>query len=222
MDEWFEGIKRAGINAAVEALSQGGIAIQDRAKELAPVRKVFTSQDSSYSTRLKSISEIEGDRKMRRNLGLGAESAWINPPSTVERRAPQLLSLRGVTPGTHTMERPSAQQRLTRRGRYELHSGRSITARSQLGGTLRDEIQALEVALDGSIIRVIVISPTEYAMFQEYGTRHNPAHPYLRPAFHEEGPKVLARTRSAVFTAANKAAREGSVRFKVAARMRVR
>ena len=87
---------------------------------------------------------------------------------------------------------------LTSRGRYELRSGRAnitIGARTYLGGRLRSEIQA-EPAAGGPVFIARVLSPTPYAKYVEFGTRHNRAQPYLRPA--------LAAQRSAYRAALGK------------------
>ena len=43
-----------------------------------------------------------------------------------------------------------------------------------------------------------VISPTEYARYQEFGTRHNRAHPFLRPAAEESREEVVGLIADAV------------------------
>lgn len=204
---FFDAIEQAGLAAAAEAVTRGAALIAGRAKELAPVRKVFVGQERHYDTRLKTISEIENDRDVRRRLGLGPEHTHLLPPSIVTKRAPQLLHLRGVTQyrGENVMRRSDAQSRLDRRGRYELKSGRSVH-KGELGGRLRDEIFSTAARIEGHKISARVESPTPYAKFQEFGTRHNPAHPYLRPAMHQSigeiktdiGQSVAAAGRQAV------------------------
>lgn len=190
--QWTE-IERVGFEAAAGGVQRGLGRIEARAKELAPVRKVFGQRQRPYSTRLKSIAEIESDRGIRKQLGLGPEQTYINPPSIVVKRAPQNLTRRTLGPTTDkytgkpitpTLRSSVAQNRLDRRGRYELKTLRSAHE-GQLGGKLRAEIHSTKAMVDGKRISGKVVSPTEYAKYQEFGTRHNPAHPYLRPAGHE-------------------------------------
>jgi hypothetical protein len=54
----------------------------------------------------------------------------------------------------------------------------------RMGGRLRDEIYTDEIRRDGSSIYGEVVSPTEYSAYQEWGTSHNVAHPYMRPALY--------------------------------------
>lgn len=225
VQELFDSIEAAGILAAVEALTQGAETISERAKELAPVRRVFTGQAEAVETRLKSISEIEGDREIRKRLNLGPESTWINPPSTVTRAAPRLMHLRPVAPGwsfgspENRLRREAAMQRLDRRGRWELKSGRAIH-KEMLGGRLRDEIHAVPAVVDGAMISARVVSPTPYAKYQEFGTRHNPAHPYLRPAAHESEAEILMDVRRSVAKRAQAAVPHVRVNVKVALKVR--
>jgi HK97 gp10 family phage protein len=188
----WAGMEAAMLSATAGAMDRGLTRITGRAKELAPVRKVFRGANRHYATRLKSIDEIENDRDIRRRLGLGPETAHINPPSIVTKRAPQSLSQRTVDrvdrfTGRRTEPRlqlRAAQARLDRRGRYELRSLRALHG-DQLGGRLRDEIYSTGAAVEGRIVRGSVVSPTEYSIYQEFGTAHNPAHPYMRPADYE-------------------------------------
>lgn len=189
--------ERAGIEGAIGAINRGVDRIAARAKDKAPVRRVFQGQDEKVRYRLKSISEIEADRTVRRRLGLGPEGTHLFPPLKVIRRAPQLLHLRGL---------PVDESLLNRRGRYELKSGRAVD-QDQLGGRLRREIEAIHATLDGRVIRARVISPTPYAKYQEYGTRHNAAHSYLRPAGHESVGEIRTDVAVSVVQAASGAAK---------------
>jgi HK97 gp10 family phage protein len=188
--------ERAGIEAAVGAMSRGAERVAGRAKDKAPVRRVFKGQDEAVGYRLKSIASIERDRSIRQRLGLGPEGTHLFPPLTVSRRAPQLLHLRAV---------PVNADLLSRRGRYEAKSGRAIH-KGELGGRLRDEIEAIRASLDGRMIRSRVISPTPYSKFVEFGTRHNAAHPYLRPAGHESVSETKTDVAVSVVQAARAAA----------------
>lgn len=196
MFDW-EGFEQAGIAAAVGALERGGDLIVTRAQDKAPVRRVFRGQDESVRYRLKTVAEIVRDRPIREQLGLGPERTHFLPPTKVVRRAPQMLSARTL---------PVDVTGLSRRGRWELKSGRSIVG-GELGGRLRREIHRTEVVRDGRILRLRVVSPTEYAKYQEFGTEHNAAHPYLRPAGHESLPEIKADIGASVARAAKGAAR---------------
>jgi HK97 gp10 family phage protein len=97
---------------------------------------------------------------------------------------------------------------LTARGRYELRAGRAIsretialrvrgisrgglelTTVSRLGGRLRATIRVEEASEDQyPVIKASLLAGSRevpYAKFQELGTRHNPAHPFLRPRLPE-------------------------------------
>lgn len=119
--------------------------------------------------------------------------------------------------------KPGAEYGLTTRGRYELTTGRAISAgeghqtagralteadlrvirgneaqsEGHLGGSLRRSVH-LEDRSSGSVVKVSIVAGGEdapYARFVEFGTRHAPAQPYLRPALkHVEGPfKTMMR-----------------------------
>ena len=88
---------------------------------------------------------------------------------------------------------------LTSRGTFELKSGRAIHTRaveSTFGGALRDSIHPIHAELNDSVIEARVVAGGEdapYAKYQELGTRHNAAHPFLRPALEEKGPALVDR-----------------------------
>lgn len=190
-------IEQAGLAAAGVALERGGDRIVDRAKELAPVRKIFGQFEEPYRVRLKTIKEIREARTIRKSLGLGPENPYINPPLTVARRAPQHLRDRKLLPAVDrytgrrvpNLSRLKATQdingpELDRRGLYELSTLRA-EHQGSVGGRLRSEIHRTGLRVEGKRMSLRIVSPTPYAKYQEMGTRHNPAHPYLRPAGHE-------------------------------------
>lgn len=116
--------------------------------------------------------------------------------------------------------------RLLTRGRYELKTGRSVypsmlaelsrerqasrpirglsvgglgtMTQDRLGGRLRGEIRWEAATVQGSLIQGWVVSPTEYARFQEFGTSRNRPHPYLRPALYEAKSYFPRMVRSAI------------------------
>ncbi len=194
---------------SIAVASRWAVRASAEAKRRAPVRKIFGGQGASERIRAKTMDEIAPDRAIRRRLGLGPEFEPLNregvePATILTRFAPQELGARRVTPSVdkftgrrvpRRMELLSSQDRLDRRGRYELRSGRAVTERENLGGRLRDEIHAQPAEMIGGKAVARVVSPTPYAKYQEFGTRHNPAHPYLRPAGYEtaESARVDAR-----------------------------
>ena len=97
---------------------------------------------------------------------------------------------------------------LTSRGRYELRSGRAAFTRpggrATLGGRLRGEIHAVPSESGGPVWVAKVVSPTPYAKYVEFGTRHARSQPYLRPA--------LAQVRESFRARMKAAARLGSVK----------
>jgi len=62
-------------------------------------------------------------------------------------------------------------------GRLERHG-----ARPTLGGTLKREIHMTPLKDTAEFISREVVSPTDYAKYVEFGTRHAASQPYLRPA----------------------------------------
>jgi len=66
-----------------------------------------------------------------------------------------------------------------------------------LTGRLRAEVHA-EPAAGGPTLIARVVSPTPYAKYQEFGTRHNRAQPYLRPALAAARSAFRARLAKAV------------------------
>ena len=88
--------------------------------------------------------------------------------------------------------------------RKDEKGNKSYSGELTLGGRLRDSIKRDEAIRDSrGLLRVEVYVDTDevsYGRFQEYGTSHNKAHPFMRPALYEAKPvfvrnlkKVLAR-----------------------------
>ena len=132
-------------------------------------------------------------------------------PRNLANRPNKLIEPRRLSTGERALHDVGAQAQLTSRGRYELRTERAasqalrpvaadINARTgevvrihygrtgiaRLGGGLRDSIR-VERASAGQfpVIKASVVAgggEITYAKFQELGTRHNPAHPFLRPA----------------------------------------
>lgn len=187
MIDWAS-VERASLEALIAVGNRWGAAAVSIARHRAPVRKVFEGQSLHERVRLKTMEEIEKDRGIRRSLGLGPEYGPLNPqgvnPATIlTRNAPQELGQRRIAaPGRLRIS--AAQDRLDFRGRWELSSMRAAH-KNQLGGRLRDEIFSTQARVYGHKVVLELVSPTPYAKYQEFGTRHNPAHPYLRPGAYE-------------------------------------
>lgn len=193
-------LKAAGEQGAKAGLNEAAKLVATRAKDKAPVRRIFAVQDLQVGTRLKTEGEIHADIALRQRLGLRAESAYLYPPSIVTERAQQYL--------THRTIGHIDTAALSRRGRYEVSSQRAAH-KDQIGGRLRDEITVTEVTVDGHHVHVDVISPTPYAVDQEMGNRHNPAHPYMRPALYESKDEVRSIIAAAVVASARASLRAG-------------
>jgi len=143
----------------------------------------------------RKILEETRERGFGRSQDLGLE---IEPP---------VRGGRELTRGGRLRYRP-AVSRLDARGRYDLRTGRANftdpkTGVTTLGGRLRKEIKPVMPTLQGNIIRGGVVSPTSYAQYQEFGTRHNRATPYMRPAIL----KLTTSYRAEIVKAINQANR---------------
>lgn len=124
---------------------------------------------------------------------------------------------------------------LNRQGRYEAVSGRAAyrevkTSRlvvdrgtgkiirvpketadhMTLGGRLRGEIFGTPAEQRGPFFWGYVISPVDYSADQEFGNRHNRAHPFLRPALYESRTRLRSNIARAVAGLGRQAARKGS------------
>jgi len=253
-------VGEAIFEAATDALGQGAQVVEARAKQLAPVRNLFT--DTKYSIRFKRVSEIEHDRIMRTHLGLGPDLATKMPKTSYDRSSPSRASdkywqITGGRPPAHwarrTMNpdsrsgganwllanykeemaarkgaRQAKQYRapepttLSRRGAAEVKSGRAAymskvgaVSRMTIGGRLRGEIFSTPAVPKGKRAEAWVISPTRYAKYMEFGTRHNAAHPFLRPALHESRETIVSLVRAAVANAARTSGEAGAIEIKV-------
>lgn len=95
---------------------------------------------------------------------------------------------------------------LTSRGAYEVRTGRAKTVTQGgdtiIGGRLHDSIKPEGPFVNGSEIYGYVSahasdpgSDHNYARDQEFGSRHNRAHPFLRPGLRESRAQILSTTR---------------------------
>lgn len=222
----FESITNAVIDAAVQALGGGAQIVEKRAKQLAPVRNIFGDE---YHFRSKTPRELASDARIL-TLSLGAaglprfaaSSREVGEFGTVVtgKRPPRRWSERRASAAYSHLgdyDQEMAQRKLgkdpeptmlTRQGAYEVRSKRadfSTWGHTHVGGRLRGEIATLAPHREGSMAEAWVISPTEYAKYQEFGTRHNRAHPFLRPAAEESRDAVV----QAIAAAVKEASRQG-------------
>jgi hypothetical protein len=116
-----------------------------------------------------------------------------------------------------------ATQQLTARGRWEIKNGRAKqealrdssldepegtpgafqqylegTGIFRIGGRLRETIYVKFPRMEGDVLVGYVVSPVPYALFQEFGTRHNRAQPYMRPALYEVQSSFRAHVAAAI------------------------
>lgn len=235
--DWNSLVTRVIQETAV-GLTTGAGLVSARAKELAPIRKVFAGGQRKW--RFMSMTEYESSKSVREALGLKtmniaprhASVTYKTAKTERERKWMRRDYARVVTGGdTKNMNVPlsrivanpdkgpgekgrlmrSSAERstfnaagkqtggLTRQGRHELNSMRSLSG-GMLGGRLRDEIHPTP-ASPGQRMTATVESPTPYAKYQEFGTRHNPSHPFLRPAADESREEVVSTVRGLVGTA---------------------
>lgn len=68
----------------------------------------------------------------------------------------------------------------------------------RLGGKLRGEIFAVPARRQGNFLWGYVISPVSYSAPQEFGTRHNRSHPYMRPSLYESRTELRTQVTRAV------------------------
>ncbi len=176
----------AGVNAAAAEAAEV-------ARQRAPVRKVFAGSVGRAS--MQSGSEAKAEATQRRTVGLGPGP--VRTQRTSASRVHSVMALRTLKgPGQLQFNTP-----LTARGRWELKTGRaafrSPGGRSTLGGRLRGEIHVRPPKGGGPVWVAKVVSPTPYAKYVEFGTRHSRAQPYLRPALAQVRESFRSRMRAA-------------------------
>lgn len=176
----LDAIEQAIIKSQVGSVQRAGQIIAASARAKAPVRKIFTGDHRIISVRSVEESFLASADRVRGYVSNEVVRGYnVRYPHRISLRALQTQDL----PGYLSDE---AEALLTRRGRYEVRSTRARFRpqhrAAQIGGRLKGEIHVTEARLDGRNAEVEVVSPTSYAKFQEFGTRHNRAHPYLRPA----------------------------------------
>lgn len=209
----FEAIAQQIFDAAVGALGEGALMIEASAKQKAPVRRLFS--EDGQRTRYKSIGEIQADRALRAQLGLGPEASRgpHRARTAIGKRPPvrwHQRTLPAAEAHLEAYEEEMASRKagavptmtmLSRRGAYEVRTKRAVATtwkHRYLGGRLRGEISATAPQVSGRTAEAWVISPTPYAKYMEFGTRHNAAYPFLRPAADESREAIVSRIAAAV------------------------
>lgn len=149
-------------------------------------------------TTRKEVKEAREISERAQELGYGRGKTFDMEPEA------EIRGGRELTRGGRLRSK-RAGRALTARGRYELRSGRAAYTDAKgvttLGGRLRKEIRTEGPTRDGTLITAQVISPTYYAKYQEFGTRHHRASPYMRPAML----KLVTSYRREIVKAINRA-----------------
>jgi len=227
----FDGMTRAILEGAMAGLGRGAKLVETRAKARAPVRNIF---GNAYTFRPKSASEFTSDLRhlptktiedmMGGDIGHFG-TRWRGPRNLTKQGLAQWKERTEEAAQDHLARYEAGDDTpLTRQGAYEVRTMRarfhSVREGGEVtvGGRLRGEIFATRVTRTGNgLAEVMVISPTPYAKYMEFGTRHNRAHPYLRPALEESRGDVVAQIASAVAEASKKGL--GSVQLEIAVRL---
>ncbi len=230
----FEAIAREIFDAAVNALGQGAVIVEGRAKARAPVRNIFGAQHELVPN--KYIGDVEALRASRGGqIGADEWMVHVKPPTPlkaggfrstlrrdVEKRrlaaAESLLEdYKAGVPGSPQLTKRGASEVKTKRALYIGSNRVRLGIGASIGGRLRGEIHATAPSVSGTTATAWVISPTEYAKYQEFGTRHNRAHPFLRPAAEESREEVVGLIANAM----KEASRTGgsSVDIEIAVRL---
>jgi len=193
MDVDFDRIYRAIVEAATAAVNTTAIAAEDHARKRAPVRKIFRAGPAQR--RFQSLEELLPYVGIRSRLGLppmGPVKVVTSRRNAKHALIPTLriegirtrADFRRVSPrNPRELALSEAEGALSGRGRYEVRSGRALTKSGRVGGTLRREIRTIPASAgQHPYLHAAVISPTPYAKYVEFGTRHAAAQPFLRPA----------------------------------------
>ncbi len=203
----FDTIQKSILEGAVQGLNKGALTVLRRAKARAPVRNIF---GHSYQFRAKTEAELTADFKALPSKALQAMSSEGPGMFTQRWKGPKRVA--DPTDMDTAMEHLSLYEAndetpLTRQGAYDIRSGRANFGSGKamtVGGRLRGEIFVRPAKLSGSKAEAWVISPTPYAKYMEFGTRHNRAHPFLRPALEESRNDIVAAVKAGIAEASRK------------------
>ena len=222
----LEELQEAIFQAAVHGLDLGARRVATLARAKAPVRHIFAG--GGYHIRHKSIDEIEGERSVRdRALRTASPRQTVVQPGDVPgvwlkrsigRKPPVHWKERRLSAAQALLELYDAQEArqrsagivghktvLDRRGAYEVRTMRAqftTWGHAGIGGRLRGSISAKPATASKTTAEAWVIATAPYAKFQEFGTRHNAARPFLRPAAEESRNEVVRLIADAVREAA--------------------
>jgi HK97 gp10 family phage protein len=208
----FESLAEEILEAATRALGEGAQLVAVRAKRHAPVRSIFggTPPEEGFERDFR-LSELRTERRILSRRGL---KPTVTPRPTNlaprwwrERRTAyaEAMLAHGMVERKRGAVLDPTNYVLSKRGASEVRSGRAkfgTWGHQYIGGRLRGEIFATPPSRTGSRAEAWVISPTRYAKYQEFGTRHNRAQPFLRPAAEESRSDVAALIGAAVGQAA--------------------
>ena len=200
-------LEKAVLEGARDGLTNAARVVERRAKARAPVRNIY---GHSYVMRPKTRSELTTDlnfvstKATRRSFRESQtfRQRWKGPKRVAD---PTSIDLAMEYLADYENDNDSP---LTRQGAYEVRSGRANFGSGKdvtVGGRLRGEIFTRPAKMVGEKAEASVISPTPYAKYQEFGTRHNRAHPFLRPALEESREDI----RKAVAKSVDRASRKG-------------
>ena len=216
----FDALEQAIEAAALEGLNKGARIVTKRAQARAPVRNIT---GHTYKMRAKTGAELTADFKLMptsylrsmSKTGPGAfTQRWKGPkrvgdPISIDQA---LEYLADYDAGNDSP--------LSYRGAYDVRSGRANFGSGEnvtVGGRLRGEIRPEPAKMVGSKAEAWVISPTPYAKYMEFGSRHNRAHPFLRPALEESRQDIVSAIRSSIARASKKGL--GHVEIELAVRL---
>jgi len=224
----FDQLTRSILQGAVKGLARGTKIVEKRAVSRAPVRNIFgrgyAFRVKTASEMGSDLSSADPSRAASYAAGGGIGGGDIGPmETTVDWESYQTAQAGGMLttpkgkkrqPRDYKLRRASSVARLladydddpassplTRQGAHEVRSKRAeatVDEHISTGGRLRGEIYSVPPRLMGDVAEAWVISPTPYARFQEFGTRHNRAHPFLRPALMESREEVVTQVAEAV------------------------
>lgn len=195
------------IDAAVlRAQERTSNSMLEYAKKAAPVRKVFDKRfgkranDLFPTFRFRDIStgkitSLKGDfRQTFRERGTGAFKL-------VNERAEGFLRAEGRRSLARGL---NVEKRNRETGDFRNTGGGVDPVTGRLGGRLRREI-ALIPSFKASPTRRVagIISPTPYAIHQEFGTRHHASQPFMRPALHHNERMYVANLKAELASAHN-------------------
>lgn len=209
----FDALMQAVEAGALEGLNRGAQIVSRRAKARAPVRNVT---GHTYRMRAKTGAEMKADVKwvtsqpnswsastLRRDAKAGKPfgKRWQGP-----KRVGDPMSIDEAL--EHLADYDAGNDSpLSRRGASEVRSGLAnfgSVGNVTVGGRLRGEIRPVEAKMAGDKAEAWVISPTPYAKYMEFGSRHNRAHPFLRPALEESRQDIVAAVRKGIARASKK------------------